>query len=545
MKRAILLVVCAVVISVSGSQASVIVVDGAGSGDYLTLREGIESAVNGDTVRVLPGTYTGPDNRNLDFSGRAITVTSESGPRVTIIDCQHAGRAFNFHSAEPMSATLSGFTIMNGAADEGGAMFCRSASRPTIEGCVFSSNRASLEGGALYVTSAAGPILTNVIFDANECTGRGGAISSTNARLVVDGCTFFGNDAPYGGAMFLQYDMYVFITDSDFSGNTSGVGGAVYDFGSSPSISGSTFTDNHIWGDGYNSGGAVDIVNSNSAVVSDCTFARNSAHGYVGFGGGLSVHDCKATVSRCAFTENSVSGELGGLGGGVYCYNEDDNWGPPSEFYDCVFSGNAGDQGGGFCCENTSAPISGCTFSLNRGYHGGGVYLAHYGGTFEDCVVYGNESNEHKGGGIYVWASTGIIRNVTVSGNSAPEGGGVYCSTGERPYIGNSIIAFNKSGASIACYPGGADPLLECCDVVGNVGGDWVGCIAGQAGLGGNLCEDPLFCGAGSGDFTINASSPCAPANSPSCGLIGALGIGCETTVVRPTSWGTIKAKFR
>jgi hypothetical protein len=545
MKRVVLAAACAVLVAASGSGASVIVVDCSGGGDYLTLREGIDAAVNGDTVRVLPGTYTGPDNRNLDFAGKAITVTSESGPDVTIIDCHNAGRAFDFHSIEPMTATLCGLTIVNGAAEKGGAIRCRNSSRPTLRDCVFSDNWAASDGGALFVASSAGPILYDVVFEANESGGWGGAICSRGARLVTDGCVYFENSAPYGGAMFLYYNMYVIVTESTFTRNTSRVGGGIYDFGSSPSITGSTFTENHVFGDGYNYGGGVDVVNSESAVITDCTFTGNSARGYVGFGGGLSVHDAKATVSGCTFTENSVKGELAGIGGGVYCYNEDDIWRPPSEFYDCVFSGNKGDQGGGFCCENTSAPISGCTFLHNRGYHGGGVYLAHYGGTFEDCVVFGNESPEHRGGGIYIWASIALIRNVTVCGNAAPEGGGIYFSTGPRPYIGNSIIAFNESGAGVACCHGWPDPVLECCDVFGNVGGDWIDCIAPQAGLAGNLCEDPMFCGLGDGDLTIAAGSPCAPANNPACGLIGALGVGCETTLVRPASWGAIKARFR
>jgi predicted outer membrane repeat protein len=545
MKRPLLLAALVVVATAGASHASVIVVDCSGAGDFLTLREGIDAAVNGDTVRVAPGAYSGPDNRDLDFGGKAITVASESGPRVTIIDCQNAGRAFDFHSAEPMAARLSGLTVMNGAADEGGAIRCRSGSRPTIDGCVLSGNWGATQGGALYVVSSAGPILTNVVFDDNESGGRGGAISTRSGRTVVDGCTFHANSAPDGGAMFLYYDMYVIITDCVFTGNRGRVGGAIYDFGSSPSVTGSTFTDNHVSGDEYNFGGGMQTVNSNSTIITDCMFTDNSANGYVGFGGGLSVHMAKALVSGCVFSGNTVTGELGGIGGGVYCYNEDDNWGPPSEFTDCTFSGNTGDQGGGLCCENTSAPIRECAFSRNRGHHGGGAYLAHHGGQFEDCVVFDNESPEYRGGGMYIWACTSLIRNVTVCGNAAPEGGGIYCSSAPRPHIGNSIVAFNESGSGIGCSPDGDGPLLECCDVFGNVGGDWVGCIAGLSGVNGNLCEDPHFCGADEGDFSIDASSPCAPAHSPLCGLIGALGIGCETSAVRPMSWGGIKAKFR
>jgi len=56
---------------------------------------------------------------------------------------------------------------------------------------------------------------------------------------------------------------------------------------------------------------------------------------------------------------------------------------------------------------------------------------------------------------------------------------------------------------------------------------------------------DPLFCNTEAGDFTLHSLSPCLPANSMGCGLIGALGEGCGTVSVEPSTWGRIKASFR
>ena len=64
----------------------------------------------------------------------------------------------------------------------------------------------------------------------------------------------------------------------------------------------------------------------------------------------------------------------------------------------------------------------------------------------------------------------------------------------------------------------------------GNADGDWVGCIAGQDTMNGNLWADPLFCEPDSGDYRIEEDSPCAPPNN-SCGvLIGAEPAGCSPT---------------
>ena len=48
----------------------------------------MDAAAEGDTVLVGPGTYTGPGNRDIELSGKAIVVVSENGPEETVIDCE-------------------------------------------------------------------------------------------------------------------------------------------------------------------------------------------------------------------------------------------------------------------------------------------------------------------------------------------------------------------------------------------------------------------------------------------------------------------------
>jgi hypothetical protein len=112
--------------------------------------------------------------------------------------------------------------------------------------------------------------------------------------------------------------------------------------------------------------------------------------------------------------------------------------------------------------------------------------------------------------------------------------------------IENTIIALSSEGEGFLCDTSGRELVLSCCDIYGNDGGDWVGCIADQYGVNGNICEDPLFCGDQNPDepFTLRDDSPCAPAGNPECNLIGAWGVGCDTPV-EGTSWGPIKAMFR
>jgi hypothetical protein len=88
--------------------------DGSADHPFDAIQEGIDAAVDGDTVLVLDGTYTGEGNRNLDFAGRLITVRSENGPENCIIDCEQAGRGFKFRTGETADAVVDGLTITNG-----------------------------------------------------------------------------------------------------------------------------------------------------------------------------------------------------------------------------------------------------------------------------------------------------------------------------------------------------------------------------------------------------------------------------------------------
>jgi len=63
-----------------------------------------------------------------------------------------------------------------------------------------------------------------------------------------------------------------------------------------------------------------------------------------------------------------------------------------------------------------------------------------------------------------------------------------------------------------------------------------------------DLIVDPQFCDPENRDYTLQATSPCLPALSLGCGLIGALEQGCGVTSVTPSTratWGRIKSSFR
>ncbi|MBM3286029.1 MAG: hypothetical protein FJY88_01550 [Candidatus Eisenbacteria bacterium] len=242
------------------------------------------------------------------------------------------------------------------------------------------------------------------------------------------------------------------------------------------------------------------------------------------------------------------NGRAAEYGGGVYILDGSD-----PTLIDCVFADNwSGYAGGGVACMSYCAPlVSGCLFIENTADnatgtgHGGGMHCGNYSyATLRDCLFAGNSAT-WRGGGFHCHNySNASLENCTFYGNRCVAGGGIGLRNVASVSISNTIVAFSGEGSGVHCEPG-TSAMLDCCAVYGNAGGDWVGCIAEQLGLRGNIHADPLFCDPAGGDYSLNGNSPCAPGNNPGCGLIGALGVGCGPTATRRVTWGEVKAAFR
>jgi hypothetical protein len=187
-----------------------------------------------------------------------------------------------------------------------------------------------------------------------------------------------------------------------------------------------------------------------------------------------------------------------------------------------------------------------CTIVENTAQWNGGAISLYDGGFVEltECLIAGNVAQLGHGGAVSAGAGSQVtITACTLDGNTAGDAGrAAWLSGNSHAELTNCIIS-GIGSALIAC-DGGGTAELACCDVFGGGGSQWVGCLAGQGGVAGNFSADPLYCDAAGGDWTIDGASPCAPAGSGGCGLIGAFPVGCGTTAAVPTTWGAIKASF-
>ena len=316
--------------------------------DYSTIQAGIDAALDGDTVLVADGTYTGDGNRDMDFKGKAIIVESENGAENTIIDCQgteqEPHRGFYFHSGEGESSVVDGFTITNGIGlYEGGGIYCHDSS-PTIKNNIIRGNIAfsAAEGGGIACLNSS-PIITNNTIIGNNGDVSGGGIVCSGGSPIITNNTITGNSAYQGGGIACYNNSSPKIINNTITGNEAFEGSGIYCIDSSPTI-----TNNTITGNLAEFGAGIGCYGNSHPAITNNTIISNSA---ITSGGGVCCYDnSHPTITNNTITGNSTETAVG-YGGGICCY---------SNSYPTITNNTITDnwafQGGGIYCGYDSSP---------------------------------------------------------------------------------------------------------------------------------------------------------------------------------------------
>jgi YD repeat-containing protein len=320
--------------------------------DQATIQAAINAANNGDTVLVSDGTY----QENINFNGKAITLSSVNGPSTTIIDGGAIDSVVTFRTGEGSNSVLNGFTIRNGFSNfnkpnfgEGGGIFIGSAS-PTVTNNVITKNQGC--DGAGIFTSSGGPLIQgNVISNNSQAGCAGGNGGGGIGVLGSSGLRIIGNTIVDNSN-----------TDSGVGGGGIGMNGA-----GAPLIQGNIISGNN----GGTQGGGIGIVNDASPQIVNNLFIHNTASS----GGGLwwlvptstpgilllnnTIADNSATQgsgifadgfdSDAIFQNNLMIGQPGVIA--AFCGNFN-NTVPPNFVNDDVFTTGATPYGG-ICTDQT------------------------------------------------------------------------------------------------------------------------------------------------------------------------------------------------
>lgn len=432
--------------------------------DYPTIQEAISASRDGDTILVSEGIYKGEGNRDLDFSGKSITLRSMGSPEFTVIDCESLGRGAVFQHDETNETKLAGLTIQNASVKnretpDGGALRVTGSANPHIENCIFRMNQADT-GGALSIEDNASPVITGCRFESNEAILGGGISINGCSSPAITACSFTENRAWRG-----------------YHGNGSG-GGAWIAEHASPSLVNCIFSKN----EGAQEGGAIAIFEHALPEVLNCVIKENKSV----LGGGIYLDGhSEARIIETLITENTgANGPFAtGSGGGIFARG---NACPVIE--DCVISNNiAGQTGGGICFLDTSQPvISHCDISGNLargdGYrlygagHGGGVYA----GTKQNILL-----------------ESITIQNNSVTGSSSCSGAGIYSANSDQMVLQNCLVTGNQAfgfmghgrGAGIINKSGTL--YLSHCTIADNLAHDpELPILPGMTGMGGAVFAD-------------------------------------------------------
>ncbi len=436
-------------------------------GDARTIQDGIDLAKDGDTVLVQRGTYI----ENIDFKGKAITVKSTDGPKITIIDGGSPvnpffGSVATFVNQEGPDSVLEGFTLTNGK----GAWVM-----------------SSFAGGGIFCESASPTIRNNIIRD-----------NVLHPTLGV-----------FGGGIFCHGDAR--FLDNTFSGNAAFNGGGICCFASSPVIMGNHFLDNLAQGDG----GAIDCRAGGAPVIKGNHIHANQSHG---LGGGIACSD----GSSAWIEENTLTGNMAGTGtgpgwgGGIGCGQSS-----PVIFRNTISENSATRAGGAVFakqCDPGFPVLRDNAMYQNVGMMRGGALMISKTKSIlvQNNFLVGNRSP--FGGAIHFNDSlSGLITNNTICFNTDDNypgaGGGIYCNSHSTLTCSNTIFWGNTAGMGPAIYVGSkAHPsslTIGYCDIEGGVASVFTeaGCTLNF--VAGNIDADPKFIEPGNRDYHLRYTSPC------------------------------------
>ncbi|HRF95654.1 MAG TPA: hypothetical protein PLZ51_10680, partial [Aggregatilineales bacterium] len=210
--------------------------------DFVTLQSAVSVANSGGGVISITCTGTIIFEDKLTIAAD-MTITNDSGGEV-IFDETGDDNGF-FHVNTVPSFTLNGFTLQNGNAEDGGAIYNNGTL--TISNSTFIGNSADDIGGAIWSNGTL--TISDSTFTDNSASRNGGAIFN-GGTLTISDSTFMDNSASRNGGAIYNIRATLTIINSTFTDNlATGDGGAINNFDGTASSQDTQYENNTCAGD--------------------------------------------------------------------------------------------------------------------------------------------------------------------------------------------------------------------------------------------------------------------------------------------------------
>ena len=204
--------------------------EGDGSAEYpfQTIQDGLTMASSGDIVQVADGTYSGSNNTNLGFSGKAVTLRSQNGPEACVRPA--ALKAFYPHELETTATVVEGFTLRNSTLSQSVIRIGTASIRSglTVRDCIFHTDQSQY-GTVMCENSEV--VLINCLFYNNTTNATGAVYVSTGGTATITNCTVVDNvlsqQSPWGAGGITVSNSSATVRNSIVWGNTNGLQGQI------------------------------------------------------------------------------------------------------------------------------------------------------------------------------------------------------------------------------------------------------------------------------------------------------------------------------
>ena len=370
---------------------------------YTTIQDAVNSASDGDTIKVAQGTYRSQE-AYIVFIDKPLTVSGgysimdwiNPHPRSqpSILDAEEDDRRpLVIKGPTDETITLTGLTLQRGAPkglnrDEDGAGIYIQDGTVTISNCLVISNTNTNggSGAGLYVYTGTVNTSRNV-FQGNKAAG-GGAVHIEHGTLTSNNDKFTANSAFWNGALQLVSGD-VNIDNAQFSDNLAG-----------------------------NTGGAVGVNGPGRLVVQNSLFQENHSQNDYQGGGAFTVNDPGAdvTLSHNTFLSNTTS-HMGSSGGGLNIQNG------TVDLENNTFQGNSAAGGGAVAINGGLVSMHRNQFLSNSAFFGGSIQVSRGELTMDGNIILSSSGGAAQGTAMLISAGTVDAQNDVFAGSTNPDDG--------------------------------------------------------------------------------------------------------------------------